>query len=226
MAVDWSQLPKELVRSISEKLNNNEVYLIRTRSVCSSWRSSIPKPRYHLTFNLPPFSDSTNTTIRHLSKQTIFLIKPPSQTLHHPWLVRIGPGPNSTTNFNKLWHPLLLYQHFSSPFHYRQLDFNELSVVNLGEVFYIHDTLLRNSWSDVYFEKVVVGGHPLSIVTHDYSDEPVVFRCGDHSWTKIPYLEGKADICNFKGWPCLIDKTGLTVVIEPDLIVKLVDEPL
>lgn len=93
-------------------------------------------------------------------------------------------------------------------------------------MFYIHHILLQNSWRDVYFEKVVVGGHPLSIVTHDHSDEPVVFRCGDDSWTKIPYLEGKADICNFKGWPCLIDKTGLTVIIKPDLSVHLLAEPL
>jgi hypothetical protein len=229
MAADWSHLPKELLQLISEKLNNNEVYLIRSRSVCSTWRSSIPKPHNHFPFNLLPFSDSTNTVRCNLSKHAILLIKPPTtqqQPLHRPWLVRIGPGPNSTANFNKLWHPLLLHQHFSSPFHYRHLDFNQLSVFNLGEVFYIHHILLQNSWRDVYFEKVVVGGHPLSIVTHDHSDEPVMFRCGDDSWTKIPYLEGKADICNFKGWPCLIDKTGLTVIIKPDLSVHLLAEPL
>lgn len=49
-------------------------------------------------------------------------------------------------------------------------------------MFYIHDRLLPNSWSDIYCEKVIVatchGEQPLDIVTHDNSGETTVSVVG------------------------------------------------
>jgi len=228
---DWSQLPKELVQLISEKLDN-EFYLLRFRSVCSSWRSSIPNNR--LPLNLPQFPNSNNTVgsiIRELSKHSFFLIKPPitpnQQTLQRPWLIRMG---ESFDGKFYLWHPFFRHQLIPS-FGY-VLNLNQISVYSLGHVFYILDRLLPNEWSDVYSEKVVVaaachGEQPLDIVTHDNSGETMVFRCGDDSWTKIPNVaKSHQDICIFKGRPCVVDKTGRTVMIGWDLSVHLLAEPL
>ncbi|MCH80191.1 F-box protein, partial [Trifolium medium] len=95
---DWSQLPNDLLHKICLKLNNSELYLLRFRSVCSSWRrASVQNCHHnHLPSELPQFlhSDKING-VRRLSKQNIFLIKPPatltSRHHHRPWLIRIGP---------------------------------------------------------------------------------------------------------------------------------------
>ncbi|KAK2440291.1 F-box protein SKIP23 [Trifolium repens] len=84
---DWSQLPTELLQLISEKLKS-EFYLLRFRSVCSTWRSSIPnnRPNHHLPFKLPPihsYPDNDNDNIFYLVKHNIFLIKPTTIPTSH-----------------------------------------------------------------------------------------------------------------------------------------------
>ncbi|XP_058752470.1 F-box protein SKIP23-like [Vicia villosa] len=55
----------------------------------------------------------------------------------------------------------------------------------------------------------------------------VMFRCGGNGLTKIPnvapYYQG---MCIFKGRPCVTYQTGRTVMIESDLSVDLVAEPV
>jgi hypothetical protein len=161
MAADWTQLPKDLLQLISDKLNS-EFYQLRFRSVCSSWRSSIPKNHHHhlnLPSKFPAPSNSNNILIDHhsnsnsnnnastfpLSKRTLFLITPPpnQQTLN-PWLIKIGPDSHHQTH---LWHPLSRDTQF--PLYYPILmDFNQLSVRDLGREFVIGNSL--------YTGKVVV----------------------------------------------------------------------
>ncbi|MCH91335.1 F-box protein, partial [Trifolium medium] len=87
---DWSELPKDILNLISERIED-EIDLIRFRSVCSSWRSS-SIPNHHinaLPFKLPLlryYSVNITDPFRSLSKRNIFLIKPPpkqDQTLVH-----------------------------------------------------------------------------------------------------------------------------------------------
>ncbi|KAK2386300.1 hypothetical protein QL285_060213 [Trifolium repens] len=141
---DWSQLPTELLQLISEKINS-EFYLLRFRSVCSTWRrSSIPNFPHNnpLSFKLPPLFLDNNGGICYLVKHTIFLIKPTTipipiphqhqQTLH-PLLIRIGPNVAGKT---LLWHPLDLTKDLSFQFpHKIVFDFNHISIVDLGHVF-------------------------------------------------------------------------------------------
>ena len=82
----------------------------------------------------------------------------------------------------------------------------------------------------VYPRKVLgVGEQPLAIITCEYSGEPINFRCGDDHWTNIPDVpnveKSHGHICNFKGRPCVIDRTSRTVMIELDLTVHLVAKP-
>jgi hypothetical protein len=113
MEADWSQLPRELLQLISQKLNNSELYLLRFRSVCSTWRSSVPnycRNNHSFLKQIPQFPNEikppttsnrptpTSNYVRCLSKQNIFLIKPPKQqTPLHPWLIRIGPDLDGIT---------------------------------------------------------------------------------------------------------------------------------
>jgi hypothetical protein len=134
---------------------------------------------------------------------------------------------------NKLKPPSLNYH---LPFHFPPLvDFNQLSVLDIGHIFYIIDAnqIKHNPYDKFYPKKVVTATceeHPFLIVTFDFCARPMMFRCGDNRWTRIPYLSqslGKSgDICLFKGRPYVVDKTGLTAMIRPDLSIHLVADPM
>ncbi|XP_058752487.1 F-box protein SKIP23-like [Vicia villosa] len=223
---DWSELPKDLLHLISEKLNS-DFYILRFRSVCSTWRLSIPKPHNHFPLKLPHFSRRNK-----LYNHSIFLIKPPAtpnqQTLYRPWLVRICR--TSTGKFN-LCHPLSRHR-FNIPSDSRVLDFSQLSVFNIQEV-YIRGVSYQNSSTIgfCHFDRSVATfqrEHILEIVTTDRnSGEMVMFHRRGNGLTKIPnvapYYQG---MCIFKGRPCLTDDTGRTVMIGSDLSVHLVAEPV
>jgi hypothetical protein len=229
---DWSQLPTELLQLISQKLNT-EFYLLRFRSVCSTWRSSIPNfPRNtHLPFKLPPLYPD-NDGICYLVKHTIFLIKPSTipkqhQQILQPRLIRIGPN---VTGKIHLWHPLDLDQRL--PFHFPHkvvFDFNHISIIDLGHVFLPYmlkdsDSLQNHPYPYVYHQNVVAATCPGElqplIVTFNRYYEPCIFRPGDDVWMKIPnVVSDYGDIYNFKGRICVVDETGQTVIAGPDLSV-------
>ncbi|PNX82860.1 F-box protein, partial [Trifolium pratense] len=272
---DWSELPSELVQQICQKLNS-ELYLLRFRSVCSSWRRSsfVPNCHHnHLPSKLPHFPDEIeyirslpkqqNTFVmkphyswrqscgpychhnhsplkmpqfpdpydrRHF-KQNIFLIKPPAtitqqQTLR-PWLIRIGPDVYGKT---QIWHPFdvrLRYPLFFAPCHFvhHLIDFNQLPVIDIGQMFYIYGP-------KIHIGKVVVAtcemGQPLALLTYDRFDVPTIFQCEDNSWRSIPTMLGFSwgNICLFKGQPCVADKNGRTLMIRENFNVLLLANPV
>ncbi|PNY04261.1 F-box family protein [Trifolium pratense] len=252
MAADWTQLPKDLLQFISEKLNS-EFYQLRFRSVCSSWRSSVPKNHHHH-LNLPskfPTPSNSNNIDDHsnsnsnnnnastfpLSKRTLFLITPPpnQQTLQ-PWLIKIGPDSHDLIH---LWHPLSRDKQF--PLHSPHvIDFNHLSVIDLGREFVIgqfpsQSPLFINDNTSLYMEKLVVydtchsgnENDPCSVLlTIHVSGKLAIFRCGDEQWTIIPEMPTMFydDVCVFNGRPIAVDGTGRTVAVEPDLSLDLVAE--
>jgi hypothetical protein len=237
---DWSQLPTELLQQISQKLNNSQLYLLRFHSVCSSWRrSSIPNCHHnHLPSKLPHFPADEISYIRHLYKQNVFLIKPPptNQTPLHPWLIRIGSDLNAKTYLYHPLHPHHKYDYLDLDHHL--IDFNQLSVLHLRDLFYIHRTKLhinRRSTAHRDYEKAVVAsacevGQPLALLTFDNNSElPMIVRCEDDSGTNILTMPGSlwGDICIFKGRSCVTDINGRTIMIEPeDSTVQLLANPV
>jgi hypothetical protein len=144
---DWSELPKDLLNLISQRLDNELIDLIRFRSVCSNWHSSaIPNHHNILPFKFPllkfsytniididSINNNDNTSFCHLSKNTIFLIKPKQhqheQTLR-PWLIRIVQNSVGKT---QLHHPLTYSR---DPSHFPHvLDSNQFSILHLGCMF-------------------------------------------------------------------------------------------
>ncbi|KEH34029.1 F-box SKIP23-like protein [Medicago truncatula] len=225
MAPDWSKLPKDLLQLISEKLDS-ELYQLRFRSVCSSWHSSIPKkPLLDLPSNFPfPSNNTSNTNTFPLSKRSILLITPPNQTLHPPWLIKIGPDSRDKT---RLWYPLSLdYQlYLQLP---QLIDFKEYHIIHLGDEFVIGN-FPSDYFSVDFMKKVLVYRtlHSYALLTINVSGKLAIFRSGDEHWTIImpeelssPY----SDVCLFKGRPIAVDFSGRTVAVGPDLGLDLVAE--
>ncbi|AES58687.1 hypothetical protein MtrunA17_Chr1g0146381 [Medicago truncatula] len=81
---DWSKLPKDLLNLISKQIDN-EIDLIRFRSICTNWRSS-SIPNHHrdmLTINFPLIKFPLNigsiviiTKFRRLNTVSFSLNKP------------------------------------------------------------------------------------------------------------------------------------------------------
>ncbi|GAU39317.1 hypothetical protein TSUD_119230 [Trifolium subterraneum] len=235
MAADWSQLPKDLLKLISKKLDS-EFYQLRFRSVCSSWRSSIAPKNHNHHLNLPSkfqFPSESNNSNNNastfpLSKRTIFLVTPsPSQlqTLN-PWLIKIGPD---SRGCSCLWNPLSHDKQL--PIRSPQLiDFNQLSVLVLGQEFVIGD-FHSESYNSISMKKVVVcdtllnGNHGSILLTIHISGKLAVFRSGDEQWTIIPEMPTPySDVCVFNGRPIAVDSTGRTVAVGQDLSLDLVAE--
>jgi len=257
---DWSQLPKDLLTLISQRIDT-EIDLIRFRSICSNWRSSsIPNHHNILPFKFPllkyengsiKYNDNeiidsinnTNSPFCHLSKRSIFLVKPPpsqlveEQTLipRRPWLIRFTQNSHGKT---KLFHPLIKYprpQQEQTPARPRVLDFNKLCVLNLGADFIVDkdDFTYRNQHGIYMHPETVLavtchGKDPLVLGSLGYcSYQPLLFHDRDKRWKPIPKMSSLyGDTCIFKGQLYVAHQSGQTVTIGPDSSVELAAQPL
>jgi len=249
-AVDWSKLPTDLLNLISQRIDDDELDLIRFRSVCSSWRSSsVPNHHYILPFKFPVFKlsvlsdpngmdsiNSNNLPFCQLSKQNIYLIKPPpqqqeEQTLLRPWLIRVSQNTRGRTRF---FHPLFCDSPL--PRINLMLDFRKLSLLHLGSNTFTRDFDTYSQHqpfnNDYMFpEKVVAvtchGKNPLIVATISSHPETLLSKCGNEKWKVIPGMSMECgDICLFKGCAYAVDKIGKTIMVGSDSNVHLVAEPL
>ncbi|CAM8987295.1 unnamed protein product [Rhodiola kirilowii] len=168
---DWSQLPKDLLIQIAESLDA-PFDVFRFRSVCSTWRTSVPpKPRrLPNRFPILPNDGISNTTWGfHLSKRTIYRISiphpdsgsdsPSSSTESYHWIVKIE---EDVPDKMHLLNPLsgVRFKPLPSSF-VRNLDILKFRVSELGQEYvmsYIDYRPLANSLgeaSTLYMEKVV-----------------------------------------------------------------------
>ncbi|GAU12095.1 hypothetical protein TSUD_00610 [Trifolium subterraneum] len=227
---NWSELPTELLNLISQRINN-DLDLIRFRSVCHNWRTSSISYHHHhtLPFNLPHFI--SHYPLCSLSKHIIVLIKSPQkqdQETLQPWLIKISKNSNGETQLVHPLHDNLNIYRF--PY---DLDFNKLSVVHLGNHFVMHD--YREGSTNIqkagFGKKVVAvtchGKKPLALFTLNFEGHPVLFNCRKERWTVITYMSTLfQDICVFKERFCAVNKIGLTVAFGPyytDLVAENVD---
>ncbi|KAF3956120.1 hypothetical protein CMV_018728 [Castanea mollissima] len=102
--VEWSDLPKELLPTIGKSLDTR-IDIVRFRSVCNSWRSSIDpsnnSPRFPLKFP-NPYSSTSATQAQapaYLCESTIYRLQRlnPSSTSssNKAWLVKVEQDSNS-----------------------------------------------------------------------------------------------------------------------------------
>ncbi|KAM3709923.1 hypothetical protein ACJW31_02G211300 [Castanea mollissima] len=90
--VEWSDLPKELLPTIGKSLDTR-IDIVRFRSVCNSWRSSVPSnnsPRFPIKFPYPStISSSTAPT------QTPAISAKTLSIYYKAWLVKVEQDSNT-----------------------------------------------------------------------------------------------------------------------------------
>ncbi|KAI3728974.1 hypothetical protein L6452_17619 [Arctium lappa] len=222
---DWSQLPRELLDLISKHLIS-ETDLLRFRSVCTSWRSSIQP--FTSRFPILPNAGISDTTWGfYLSKRTIFRVGLPdrdSQQTPSPWLIKVErDNPHKTHLMNPLtgseFIPLL-------PNFPRSIDLLNFRVTELGQEYalqYISYRPNANSIGDsvtLYMEKVAFcssGIDGFVLLTIHVSGKLALLKCGERKWNIINDLPSPYDdVIFYKGEFYAVDSTGRTVIVVLD----------
>ncbi|XP_024161660.1 F-box protein SKIP23 isoform X1 [Rosa chinensis] len=223
---DWSLLPKELLEDIAKRLGSS-FYLLRFRSVCSSWRSSIPSRPRRLPGRFPFLTNygiSDSALGFHLSKRTVFLIGPPESP--DRWLVKIEEDvPGRMHLLNPLSRLPLSPLPEAFP---KVLDLSRFWIFDLGEEYVLHCVNFRplvnalGGAANLYMEKVVfmcLGDESSDFVllTIHVSGRLAMFKSVDKKWTIIHDMPSPYDdVMLFKGQFYAVDGTGRTVVVGLD----------
>ncbi|KAF9676203.1 hypothetical protein SADUNF_Sadunf09G0114100 [Salix dunnii] len=237
---EWAHLPKDLIELISERLDTS-TDLLRFRSVCSSWRSSIhPKPPRlsSNTFKILPNDGICHTSLGFsLFKRRIFLVgSPNSHNQKDPqgWLVKVEDLPGK----KHLLDPLSRYRSTSFPNSLpRVLDLMNLRIRELGHEYVLqHVSYEQNSSSftdagNLYMEKVVMlwlnRETEFVLLTIHVSGKLAMFKSGDKRWTIINEMPSPFDdVFVYKGRFYAVDDTGRTVVVALDTDLGLVGNPI
>lgn len=113
--VAWSELPKDLLETIARRLQT-KTDVTRFRSVCKSWRSSVPPYQSPFLFPLllPYYGsfDQHNTFLSLTQTTLLYLHKSPSSSSTSTswgWLIRLGECLDHD-------HPLHQHYHLINPF--------------------------------------------------------------------------------------------------------------
>ncbi|OMO80004.1 hypothetical protein CCACVL1_13222 [Corchorus capsularis] len=236
---DWSQLPPELLTLITKRLETR-LAVLRFRSVCSSWRSSIPPKLYPLPKFLPSKTKGRcEFSLSRITRNTIYLVRlPENQTSDHPgccWLVKIRDGTHRVGM--RLLNPLSDSELKPLPLNFPKVfDLTSFQVIELG-----HEFVAR---LDVYID------HPLEPQSRDYirkvaliwseSDngdfimlallrfwpvEDLAFlRSGEKDWTLLENVNDVQDIISFNAKFYAIQQDGKTIVIDQSLNVNSIEQ--
>jgi hypothetical protein len=224
--VEWSGLPEELLEVIG-KILDSRLDVLRSRSVCSSWRSSIPP--FHVRFPLEspdPWSvgplqpASMSRPPVYLRQRTLYLVQPvnhfPTSSCNKGWLMKIQ---ESNSGKFHLLDPLL-------PDHEYTVTPNTLNLLNFRVVelrkAYVLGPHVGQHRPNPWVNKVVM--FPSSAWTD--ADEFAVFVVskhgklgfgtrGDEKWTLVGDQSFEFDdIIVYKGQLYVVDRWGTVFRIE------------
>ncbi|CAH8342440.1 unnamed protein product [Eruca vesicaria subsp. sativa] len=226
----WSELPSEILYSISLSMNN-PFDLIHFRSVCSFWRSSsLLKFRPKTPLRCPPPLDSGGCGDDcHILRSRIYLVK--SSDRNGPpryWLFKQLDKENGDI----VLHNLFMRRNSSG---YRCL-FPTFSLDLLScQVFELVQEHIAcfSEWSEIFecvwkgevrigFMSLKAENNEFMVLGHLTFTTPdiTMYRSIDRCWTDLKiaqpdaYLEG---IVSYKSKFYAIDRTGRTIVVEPTL---------
>ncbi|XP_048233698.1 F-box protein SKIP23 isoform X1 [Ricinus communis] len=239
---EWTNLPKDLLEQIS-KCFDTSIDILRFRSVCSSWRSSVSPKRRRLsgTFRILPNDGISCTSFGfYLTRRTIFLIGVPNshnQTDPDGWLVKIEEG---IPERKHLLNPLSRYRLNSLPNDFpRVFDLFNFRVFELGQEYVLHHVNYKSSspsFSDagnLYMEKVVMiwlnyeNENDFVLLTIHVSGKLAMFKSGDRRWTIIQDMPSPYDdVIVYKGNFYAVDNTGRTVIVRLNTELGLIANPV
>ncbi|OVA15997.1 F-box domain [Macleaya cordata] len=244
---EWSQLPRELLDSIA-KLLTSDIYVLRFRSVCSSWRSSVSYPLFYQLPNCIPIHPKVVTTslsdlgVFYLSKRVILRLGLPENQQRRnfgtSWLIKLE---QDVPGMLRLLNPLTENPIYPLPTTFPKIfDTINFQISELGQEYvlrYTNKPPFTNQFGysgDVYMEKVVFSSTPPWSVGIDYvimtihvSGKLAVFRSIDNSWTVIDdFTSPYDDVICYKGGFYAVDTTGRAVVVSPSLTVTEIASPV
>ncbi|VFQ78415.1 unnamed protein product [Cuscuta campestris] len=244
---EWSQLPGELIDLIASHLDS-EIDFLRFRSVCSSWRSSVPeKPNnsYPSRFPVIPNDGISDTSWGFkLSRRPVYMIRSPGPDDPTPspsnaWIVKLDfefPGRSRLLNPLSGSHLKLLPSNFP-----KRLDVSQYHIRELGQEFALHYINYRplatsaGEAANLYREKVALcpDEHMLGFVllTIHVSGKLVIYRSGGSKWTVINDLNLPYDDVITKGGRFYaVDNIGRTVILNlyssTDVSLSVVAQPV
>ncbi|KAL6226948.1 hypothetical protein ACLB2K_000907 [Fragaria x ananassa] len=241
-SLNWTDLPKELWSIITDSFQSR-VDLIRFRSVCSSWHSSLPPPER---LNPPPFplkfsGDDSGYPGNYASlfQSTTYLMESlmaeedsgSSSPSKKPWLVKFEEDPSSGTM--RLLDPVT-----SSPLRYspnatlKQLNLMEYRIVELhksyGLKFGENNVTINSLHKLVLLPRNHLSFGNVYAVFMIYNEGKLGFmRFGDEELTYVDVENSYYDdIIVYKGECYVVDKWGTVSCINSALEVIQVSPPL
>ncbi|XP_041021657.1 F-box protein SKIP23-like [Juglans microcarpa x Juglans regia] len=234
MAVDWTQLPGELLESISNNLTIYADYL-RFRSVCHCWRSSVPKTPRHLPPQLPwlmlPHTRSQSQSHRaffDVSAQKIRLLKYPESSHRkrccgssHGWLLIMDETPavlliNPLTRVKVQLPPLSTFPIVLS-FNYSEIGKEYALTTPSGDIYRCSLREMRDS----FIKKVILSMSPagdnnfIALAILNLTGDLAFCKNGDESWTFIHDAKFfSEDVIYHKELFYAVDKNGSIAVCD------------
>ncbi|KAK0576198.1 hypothetical protein LWI29_013601 [Acer saccharum] len=235
IAVNWTELPPELIQTISDKLTIYGDYL-RFQATCRRFRSSIPKSPSRLPPQLPwlmlPQSQShqSRQAFFDLSANRVHFLHLPEASNHckrncgssHGWLVILDETPyvillNPLTRAKIHLPPLFTFPNVVS-FNYFEIG-REYTLLSLGG-----DRYYRNlrQMRDSFIKKIVLssspgkdGGNFIAVAILNQTGDLAYCRNGDIGWSVI---EGARSYCEDviynNGLFYAVDKGGAVAVCD------------
>lgn len=232
---NWSQLPPDLLDLIA-KCFDTSVDLLRFRSICSAWRSSVKPKRRCLPNRFPLLEENSvgNNILNssfgfELSRRTVFLIRSPQSgdeaepTLS--WLVKID---EDEPDRKRLLNPLKR-EHLKN--FDKVLDIGNLGILEIGHEYVLNYMNFGNQAGSLYMEKVVLmyldGGSDFVLLTIHVSGKLAMFTSKDKKWTILQQMPSPYDdVMLYKGKFYAVDHTGRTVFVDMGFGTTIVANPV
>ncbi|KAK1588533.1 hypothetical protein Q3G72_024397 [Acer saccharum] len=246
---EWSEIPEELLHQVAQSLDTSFDFF-RFRTVCSTWRSSVEQKLHRLPGRfpiLPNNEDDNHVNVNssnacfgfHLSKRTVYLIRPPqtrneteSVATTKSWLVKVEEG---APNRKRLLNPLKRHRFEFS----EVIDIEKLSILEIGHEYVLnYINCCPNALNDgnLYMEKVVLMNLGYSegdfdafvLLTIHVSGKLAIFKSSDKKWTILQDMPSPYDdVMLYKGNFYAVDNSGRTVLIDySSFHVSLVANPV
>ncbi|CAK7346085.1 unnamed protein product [Dovyalis caffra] len=236
MAVDWTQLPPEIIEIISRKVTIYSDYL-HFQAVCHTWKSSIPKTPNHLPPQLPwlllPQSQSNQSSYRgffDLSTKKFHFLNLPEASHRkkhcgssHGWLIILDDSP-SILVINPLTRRKIHLPAISSfpnvvSFDYANVGREYLLVKPQGERY----TASLRQMRDGFIKKLVMSSSPLekkgdffvAMAILCSTGDLAYCRNGDERWNIIENVHSfSEDVIYFNGLFYAVNKAGQIAVCD------------
>jgi hypothetical protein len=235
MAVDWTQLPRDILESISKNLTVYTDYL-GFRAVCHTWRISVPKIPHHLPPQLPwlmlPLSQSlshqTHRSFFDLSLLKIHLLKLPEASHRkrrcgssNGWLVILDETPtilllNPLTRAKLNLPPLSTFPNVVT-FNYSKIGREYALRDSFGNNYSRNLTEMRDS----FIKKLVLSSSPtrdndfIALAILNQTGDLAFCKNGDQAWTFIHEARFfSEDVIYYKNQFYAVDKHGKIAVCE------------